>query len=75
MVLYSHHISLVLAAGRAPGKTVDGVLLDNVTIIIDKVPSWNYSASSVPAVLPNIEFDPSDVVSPTREFQTSVHQF
>jgi hypothetical protein len=35
-------------------------------IIVDKIPAWNYSATSNPAILPNIEFDPSSAVHPTR---------
>jgi polygalacturonase len=42
-------------AGRAPGKTVHNVLLQNVTIVIDKWLAWNYSTASTPAVSPNIE--------------------
>ena len=55
-----------MCPGRAPGKTVTDVLLENVTIIVDKVPAWNYSAATSPAILPNIEFDPSTAVHPTR---------
>lgn len=46
-----------------------GVLLDNVTIIVDKWPQWNYSGASTPAIYPNIEFDPSTAVSPTRKYK------
>ena len=52
-------------SGRAPGKQLTNVTLRNVTIIIDRLPEWNYSTDSSPPVYPNIEYDPAEV-HPTR---------
>ena len=30
-------------SGRSPGNTVKGVRMTNVTLVIDRWPSWNYS--------------------------------
>ena len=52
-------------SGRAPGKQLTNVTLRNVTIVIDRLPAWNYSTDSVPPAFPNIEYDPAEV-HPTR---------
>jgi hypothetical protein len=45
----------LFSSGRLPGKVITGVLLQNVTIVIDYWPVWNYTLDSNPAVSPNIE--------------------
>ncbi len=53
-------------SGVAPGKRLENITLRNVTLVIDRLPAWNYSVDTEPAVFPNIEYDPSIVVHPTR---------
>ena len=47
-----------------------GIKVNNVTIIIDRLPAWNYSIDSNPRVFPNIEYDPSLLIKPTRTDMT-----
>ena len=57
-------------SGVAPGRALSGVTLRNVTLVLDRLPGWNYSVDTNPAVFPNVEYDPTSVVSPTRRNMT-----
>ena len=58
-------------SGIAPGKKLENITLRNVTLVIDRLTAWNYSFDTDPPVFPNIEYDPSIVVHPTRVPMTS----
>jgi polygalacturonase len=62
----SHSQNAAVLSGLAPGKKLTNITLRDVTIVIDRLPHWNYSIDTTPAVFPNIEYDPSVVIHSTR---------
>jgi hypothetical protein len=53
-------------SGRAPGRNLVNITLRNVTVVIDRLPGWNYSVDSTPQTPPNIELEPCSVLTPPR---------
>jgi polygalacturonase len=66
----AHSQNSAVLSGLSPGKKLTNVTLNNVTIIIDRLPAWNYSIDSNPRVFPNIEYDPTLLIKPTRTDMT-----
>ena len=64
-ILASQNAAVILS-GRAPGNTLRNITLRRITAVIDRLPSFNYSTASSPAVPPTIMYDPSTVFSPSR---------
>ena len=56
-----------ILSGISPGLPVDGVLLSNVTIVITRLPGWNYSTTSDPSIPPNIDYEPTSAIDPIRK--------
>jgi polygalacturonase len=68
--IIAHSQNSAVLSGLLPGKKLTNITLRNVTIIIDRLPHWNYSIDTTPSVFPNIEYDPSTVIHPTRTDMT-----
>jgi hypothetical protein len=63
--IFARSQNSAVLSGRAPGKILTNVTLRNVTIVIDRLPAWNYSVDTDPPAFPNIEYDPAPL-HPTR---------